>query len=180
MPAPPAALYTLAQFALGTTQSGLGQMLGVSRRTAQRWASQGIPVIEMPRLARLVYPKDAELAAQIATAASTSLEALGLVLPRPPAPPPAPALPPPPPPLPPPPPPDGVVDAITCAAAEAMEMMPRDVRLGLLAAFARADELGVDSRMVVRVLRGQVQPASAPALPSPTDGASPSRRKTAR
>jgi hypothetical protein len=54
-----------------------------------------------------------------------------------------------------------VVDSVVCACAEAMDMMPRDVRPGLLAAFARATELGVDVQKVERVLRGTLAAAKA-------------------
>ena len=114
--------FELARVALGTTQEALGKMLGVSRRTAQRWGASGIPGYELTKLARLVLPRDRALAVKIAAAAGTTLEAAGM---EPPPPPPAP-------------PPDGVVDAVVCAAAEAMEMMPKEVRPGLHAAFARA------------------------------------------
>ncbi len=83
-----------------------------------------------------------------------TLESLGL------APPLAAQAAPPAPPLPPPPPlPDAVVDSVVCAAAEAMQMMPRDVRPGLLAAFAKAREIGLPVDRVERVLRETVQGA---------------------
>jgi hypothetical protein len=178
MPPSPLALFELSRSALHTTQSGLGEKLGVSRRTAQRWAQQGVPGYHMPALARLVHPHDAQLAGHIAAAMGTTLEAMGIVRPAPPpvaevAPPPPPPAPPLPPPAPPPP-PDGVVDAVVCAAAEAMEMMPRDVRAGLHAAFARASEIGVTVAMVERVLRPKTAPAAAPADDAPRKG------KTAR
>ena len=149
------------------SQGDLGKMLGVSRRTAQRYSDKGVPPHYRKELARLVYPFDAGLAAEIAGSLGHTLESLGVVVPPPPAPPPivvVEAPPPPPPPLPPPPPPDGIVDAVVCAAAEAMEMMPRDVRPALLAAFRRAREIGVTVDMVERVLLASIpaQPAPAP------------------
>jgi hypothetical protein len=42
---------------------------------------------------------------------------------------------------------------VVCAAAEAMERMPRDVRPALLAAFRRAREIGLSVDMVERVLQ---------------------------
>jgi hypothetical protein len=190
MPHSPAALFELSRSALHTTQSGLGERLGVSRRTAQRWAQSGVPSHDLPKLVHLVHPHDADLARHIAASMGTTLEAMGLVRPppppvpevAPPPPPPAPPLPPPPPPSP----PDGVVDAVVCAAAEAMDMMPRDVRAGLHAAFARASEIGVTVAMVERVLRPKTASAEAvgppPDLPPASGGgvetraASPRRR----
>lgn len=174
-------LFLLAGQALGETQEGLGKALGVARRTAQRWAKTGIPDDTLPDLAKLVYPHDADLAAEIAAAAGTTLEALGLVAPLvAPAPAPAvevaaaPARAPEPDPAAPsasaPPLPDAVVDAVVCAAAEVMNLSPREVRAGLLAAFACAREIGLSVDAVERALRAK-QPKRAPskrqALPSP-------------
>jgi hypothetical protein len=165
-----------ARVAVGNvTQAELGEKLGVSKRTAQRYSDKGVPPHYLKELARLVHPFDVALAAEIAGSMGHTLESLGVVAPPAPAPPPVvvveapPPPPPPPPPLPPPPPPpDGIVDAVVCAAAEAMEMMPRDVRPGLLAAFKRAREIGVTVDMVERVLLAsipapQVTVAVAPA-----------------
>jgi hypothetical protein len=178
MPPSTSDIFFLSVRALGTTQAGLGAMLGVSRRTAQRWSQQGVPSYSLPQLARLVYPHDAMLAARVAAALGTTLEAMGVAPPPPPARP-APdaaafALPPSPPP-----PPEGVVDAVVCAASDAMNALPRDVRAGLLAAFTRAREIGVDIPMVERVLRAQLAPlppqGGAPDAAPPGD-----RRKGAR
>jgi hypothetical protein len=174
MPPSSAALFEHSRSALHTTQTKLGAMLGVSRRTAQRWAQSGVPGYHLPALARLVHPHDAHVAGQIAAAMGTTLEAMGIVRPvPPPVPEPPPPPPPPAPPLappPPPPPPDGVVDAVVCAAAEAMDMMPRDVRAGLHAAFARASEIGVTVAMVERVLRPKAAPPDPPAEDPPRKG----------
>jgi hypothetical protein len=130
------------------TQAELGAKLGVSRRTAQRWARHGTRVLpkEMADLVALVHPYDADLARELATTLGQTLEGLGVV------PPPAPALPPCAPPVPLPPPPAAIVDAVVCAAAEAMNLTPRDVRRGLHAAFARAHELGLSVGGVVDAL----------------------------
>jgi hypothetical protein len=184
--------FLLAHQAMGETQAGLGEALGVARRTAQRWAQSGVPSYYMPDLAKLVHPHDADLAAEIAAAVGTTLEALGLVVPA--AAPalesapvpqpavasamasaavasegtraavasasgPAPAM------------PDAVVDAVVCAAAEVMNLPPREVRAGLHAAFASAKEIGLTVDVVERALRAKQQaPRPAPArraLPSP-------------
>jgi hypothetical protein len=162
----PGAIFELSRIALRTTQVGLGAMFGVSRRTAQRWSDRGFPSTQLPKLASLVHPLDPKLAAAIAAAAGTTLEALGIVRPEP-APPP-PLLPPPAPPL-----PDSVVDAVVCAAAEAMDTMPRHARAGVHAAFARAKELGVDVAFVERVLRAQLPPPAPGTPDEPATTATP-------
>ncbi len=153
----PRAFFSRSQQALRLgTQSELGNLLGISKRTAQRYSSSGLPQYYLKDLASLVHPVDADLATEIAASMGHTLLSLGIV--EPPVAIPLPAAPVPPPP----PPPDGIVDAVVCAAAEAMEMMPRDVRPGLLAAFRRAREIGVTVDMVERVLL-----ASLPAPPAP-------------
>src|SRR5271163_599546 len=97
--------FELSRQALGTSQAKLGETFGVSRRTAQRWASRGthLPDDQMLDLIRLVHPHDAQLAAVLAATMGSTLEGLGVVKPAPP-PLPAPA------PAPPPPPPAGIVE----------------------------------------------------------------------
>ena len=159
----PRAFFTLAQMAMHTTQKELGEKLGISRRTAQRYCDHGLPHEYQLRLARLVHPHDRELAIEIAHHAGATLVTLGVEAPPAPPPPPAPiAAPAPPPPPPPPPPADGVVDAVVCAAAEAKDAKPGEVRTMLLAAFSRAREIGVDTAFVERVLRAQLQLPPAP------------------
>jgi helix-turn-helix protein len=151
--------------ALGMTQEELGRAMGVARRTAQRWASQGIPSYELPNLARLVHPRAPALAREIVAASGSTLEAAGIVAP---APPPVPAPAPPPPPL-----PAGVVDAVVCAAADAMDRMPKEVRPGLYAAFARAKEIGLTVDVVERALRAMLEPTP----PAPIDPPAPKRAR---
>lgn len=130
-----------ARRVLGVSQNGLAQRMGVSRRTGQRWNAQGGPQgTDVHKLALLVYPVDAGLAAEIAEAGGTTLAALGVLpptLPEPSGP------------------PDRVVDAVVCAAAEAMQVMPQSVRPAVLAAFACARELGLTVEGVERVLRSR-------------------------
>jgi hypothetical protein len=154
------ALFELARQTLGATQEELGKMLGVSRRTAQRWGVAGVPSYELTDLARLVLPHDRALAGKIAAAAGTTLEAAGIVQPPPP----------------PAPPPAGVVDAVVCAAAEAMEVMPKEVRPCLLAAFARAKEIGLTIDVIEGALRAKLE--VAPASPALADAAGPVKRKS--
>jgi hypothetical protein len=138
---PVPALMHHVRAALQLTQNGLAEKLGVSRRTGQRWTAHSGPVgTDLHNMARLVHPVDAGLAAEIAAAAGTTLEALGVL----PAPPQMPVGP-----------PDRVVDAVVCAAAEAMQVMPQSVRPAVLAAFACAKELGLTVEGVERVLRAR-------------------------
>jgi hypothetical protein len=131
-------------------------------------------------LARHVHPLDAKLAAQLAQMGKSSLLQLGLEKPVPPppmAPAPAPLLVPPQPPpaivvtAPPPPPrplPPEVVESVVCAAAEAMNVMPAVVRPVLLAAFERAEKIGLTVGEVVRALATTV--GSTPRAPKATPG----------
>ena len=123
-------LVSRAQFAAGLTQEGLGEHLGSSRRTVTRWArSQAHPSdrqrVEMVRLA---HARDPAVAAQLAAGIGETLESLGIVAPAPPPAPPMTTL--------------LVQQAIVHAAAEAMDLSPRAVRVGLQAAIKRARELG--------------------------------------
>jgi len=156
-----AALFERVRSALGTSQVGLGKMMGCSRRTAQRWAARGVPAYYLPKLAAIVHPHDPDLAVEIARSTGRTLEQLGIVRPAPPA---QPAPPPPPAP-----PPDRIVDAVVCAAADTMQLIPAAVRPGLYAAFACAVEMGLSADFVAGVLRDSLQP-QAPAR-SPTVGA---------
>jgi transcriptional regulator with XRE-family HTH domain len=131
-----------ARNALGLGQKGLGDLLGASRRTVQRWDSrQGAPSADqLARLATAVHPHNAPLATNIAALAGMTLEQLGLVRPEPVAAPPAvtdaPALRPPSP-------PPHLTATVVCAAAEALNASPLAVRPVLLAAFRRAREVGL-------------------------------------
>jgi DNA-binding XRE family transcriptional regulator len=159
--------FELSRQALGTTQAKLGETLGVSRRTAQRWASGGGYLLpeRMLDLVQRVHPHNAQLAGVLAATLGSTLEGLGVVQPPPPPlPPPVPA--------PPPPPPVGIVDAVVCAAAEAMELTPREVRLGLHAAFSRAQEIGLSVEVVVAALKATLPaPASVAGAPPVTAAA---------
>ncbi len=130
-PRDPAVLFNAARRAMRTSQKDLAAALGASERSGQRWAAGGFSTFYLPRLARLVYPHDEALAREIAEAAGGTLESLGIVVPPPPAP------------QGPPPPPAGIVDAVVCAAAEAIDLTPKAVRPAVLAAFTRAQELGL-------------------------------------
>ena len=163
-------LVVKASLLLGMTQQEMADALDSSLRTVQRWTNKESHPSDqqMHKLAALVYPRDAQLAAAIAHAGESSLQALGIVRPPPPPPPPPPPQPPPPPPGPPRPPPEEMIDAIVCAAAEAMGMMPNDVRPSLRAAFSRGRRLGMTMEEAARALQ-EPKPAevSAPVEEEP-------------
>lgn len=141
---------------LNLGQKDLGDLLGASRRTVQRWDSrQGEPSVDqLARLASAVHPHDASLAIQIAALAGTTLEQLGLVLPKPPvAPPVVASAPAPHPPSPPP----HLIDTVVCAAAEALNASPPAVRPVLLAAFRRAREVGLRIEDVEHALEEAIE-----------------------
>jgi hypothetical protein len=162
------ALLIEARRHLGLSQGSLGELLGSSRRTAQRWETTHTkPSDEQwQELARHIHPHDPSLASELALMGKSSLSALGLEKPPPP-PLPAPQLPSPhrglapqPPPIvvspaqhPMPELPPEVVDSVVCAAAEAMNVMPAGARPGLFAAFERAEKIGLTVSQVVRALR---------------------------
>jgi transcriptional regulator with XRE-family HTH domain len=137
-------LLVYAGQALKMGQARLGERLGVSRRTVNRWTAHGITFSpgQASRLAALVHPANRALAARIAATQGETLESLGLEKPAPPAPPPAP----------PPEPPRYAVDVVVCAAAEALDVSPRAVRPALLAAFQRAREAGLTIEHVEKAL----------------------------
>ena len=117
-------------------QGDFAALIGVSRRTVQRWdASGGVPSAgQIVKLARAVHPHDRALSARLARGAGTSLEELGI---EPVASAPADAH---------------MVDSITCAAADAMNMVPEAVRPALRAAFERARDLRMSPADVAAAL----------------------------
>jgi hypothetical protein len=142
-------LIHLARRALNVGSQGeFGVLMGSSRRSGQRWETgRATPSYgQMCKMVAMVYPKDPELAAQLAAAVGQSLVSLGIEKPA--APPPAPVVAP----APPPPPIEDIVDSIVCAAADAMNAHPRDVRPALLAAFTRARRLGLGVETVEKAL----------------------------
>jgi DNA-binding XRE family transcriptional regulator len=138
-----APLFVRARDALNILQSELARKVGISRRTGQRWDSgESSPsLFAYQTMAEMVFPIDPALAKELAAAGKTTLEALGLVRV-------APegatrtdrALPP------------RFVDAIVCAAAEALNVPPGSVRPALAAAFACAREIGATLEDVERAL----------------------------
>jgi DNA-binding XRE family transcriptional regulator len=157
-------LLTRANAALGLSQEGFGELLGVSRRTMVRWqgGSSGPSYENWRELVRHVHPKNRALAAEIAGELEETLVSLGLEAP------PAPAVT-----APavaqsharPSPPVADLVDSIVCAAAEAVATTPQAIRPALLAAFERAASLGLEMNEVRGALRG-----SAPAETTKNSG----------
>jgi len=141
-------LIHLARRALSVgSQGDFGVLMGSSRRSGQRWEiGQARPSHgQMCKMAAMVYPKDPDLAAQLAQSVGQSLVSLGIVKPAPAQAPVVAAtatLPP----------VEDIVDSIVCAAADAMNALPRDVRPALLAAFTRARRLGLGIETVEKAL----------------------------
>ncbi len=139
------------------SQGDMGTLLGASRRSGQRWERQEASPTkaQWQQLARLVYPKNGPLAAEIAVAGGTTVEVLGLV-PKP-EPSPASAM------------PAAVtlVDSVVLSAAEALDASPRVVRPVLYAAFARARQLALTVEVVEETLRPkpEARPKLAPKRP---------------
>ena len=146
-------------------QRELGRALGSSLRSAQRWAvGQATPgEHQLLKLARLLYPVDRALAAEVAAWLHDTLEGLGIEAPPPPPAPPAPPPPAPPPaaPVRAPPPVTLVVESVVCAVAEVLETTPAKARDAVRAGFARARALGLSVEAVDGAL--------APAAPSGGD-----------
>ena len=147
------------QHVLAGSQQKLGDIVGVNRRTVWRWQTGKISPspATLQTFARLAYPKDPEVAAALAAASGQTLESLGIV------PPPLPAAPPPGVAAPPPPKDDPVktrllVEAVVCAAAEALDASPRAVRGALFAAFACAREAGLPVETVEKALAPAPKP----------------------
>jgi transcriptional regulator with XRE-family HTH domain len=150
---------------LGMSQADFGELLQVSRRTAARYEyGHSEPTIaQVKELARLVHDRgDPALATELADATSETLESLGIA-PR--AKPPEPFTPP----------ARLLVDAVVCAAADALEAAPgtmRGTRAAVLAAFRRAREL----RLPVE----EVEKGLAEAEPGPAPQRAQSRSRSAR
>jgi|SRR5580658_4353725 hypothetical protein len=133
MAAGSAALLVHCQLALDLTQKELGALLGRDRRTVQRWQETGVDLTpaQARTLADALQPIRPDLAEQV-------LE-LGR---KPPivGPPPSPATP-------------EVIDAILRAAADAGGTSPEAIRPAVIAAFAKAEDVGVEVRAIVAGLK---------------------------
>ncbi len=136
-----------AQHVLLLNQKELGELMGSSQRTVQRWyAGRGWPSPgELTKLLVAVHPRDPDIARRLAAAMGQTLESLGVVAP------PAPA------PVPPPPEPSPftplLVESVVSAAAEALDVSPRVARPAVLAAVERAKAAGLSIDDLLTVLR---------------------------
>ena len=145
-------LIIAAQHELFLDQQQLADLIGVSKRTVQRHtAFGGLPTLEDGhKLIVALHPKNPALAARLATALGTTLPALGIRSPAAPPPPPPPAK-------------EGDADSVVCAAADALEIVPRDARPVVAAIFARALALEVDLMSLAKLLAA---PRPAPDKPA--------------
>jgi hypothetical protein len=146
-------LLVLTREAMGIYQQELADLAGSSLRTVQRWENaRSTPAPwHFHRLADAVRPVNAQLAAELDEYAPRPAPPV-VVAPPEPEPPPPPLPPAPPPPPDPPPIADAIlVDAVVCAAAEAMSVVPQAIRPAVLAAFtwARAARLTVEAVIAV-------------------------------
>jgi DNA-binding XRE family transcriptional regulator len=143
-----AALLARSQHALGLTQETLGELLGVSRTTMNRWQGGRVGRLipsHLVTLAGKLVPADLDLASELAVHHNETLETLGLVA-R--APPPVPAVVAPRVALP------HLVDSVVCAAADAVSQPPAALRPSLIAALERAQAVGLSVDELVSGLRG--------------------------
>jgi hypothetical protein len=155
---PLSVLLIKAQQALAGTRTSLGSIMGgLSRKTISKYQDgngRPHPTLLHP-LVRRVYPVDPALAEKLAAFSGATLGSLGLVTPVSPAPQ-----------APPPPPPAAIaaerapderhtrlfVDAVLCAAANALDVSPRTVRGVLFAAFSQAKETGLSFETLAKAL----------------------------
>jgi hypothetical protein len=140
---------------LGFIQKDLPDFFGVSLRTVQRYGhTYGISSFrDYAKLVQALYPRNPALAAQIAAMVGKSLSDLGVQLPPPPDPAPLP-------------PPRATLvhaEAVLCAAADAVGLVPRDVRPIVAAIFSRVRALDVDLPSLTALL---AELSSAPAKTS--------------
>jgi len=136
-----------AQLTLLLNQKQLGDLMGSSQRTVQRWyAGRGWPSpYQLTKLVVAVHPRDPALARRLAAATGHTLESMGVVVPA--APPPV-AAPPEPSPFTP-----LLVESVVSAAAEALDVSPRVARPAVLAAVERAKAAGLTVDDLLLVLR---------------------------
>jgi hypothetical protein len=128
----PGALLTECQFALRLTQEGLGELLGRTRRTIQRWQEGGFLLMpdQAKTLAEALRPERPDLADRILELGRQHALVAGI------APANVPASP-------------EVIDAILRAAGEAAGTSPGAIRPAIVAAMRAAEEAGVDVAAVV-------------------------------
>jgi len=131
-------LIVQCRMALGLTQKELGDIVGSTKRTVQRWEGSGalLTPSQVEALARALCPVRPDLAEQIAAVAGTTLDNLGIA-------PPTDASPPS---------PSDAIDSVVRAAAGAMGVTPDAIRPAVAAAFERACDAGLDVQAVAERL----------------------------
>jgi hypothetical protein len=120
------------QLALGISQKEMGALLGKNRRTIQRWQERGRILLpqDAEKLADAVRPVRPDLADQAVAAGVEGAKAVGLSSP----------------------PTAEVIDAILMAAAAVSDTSVEAIRPVVAAAFAKADEMGVDVQALLVAL----------------------------
>lgn len=136
MPAESAALLVHCQMALGLTQRELGDLLGMNKRTIQRWQDSGFdPTTDQAQtLARALRPVRPELAEQVLALVRKAAVVAGVTPPAGPA-------------------SVEVIHAILRAAADAGGTSPEAIRPAITAALRKAEEMGVEVRAIVAGLK---------------------------
>ncbi len=143
------------------TQKDVARLLGVSARTVQRhprlWGFQGPD--DLAKLVRALWPRNAALARQLAEQVGLDLAAMGLA-PKPAPPPPAPVA------APASPKPAEAkpehAAAVLCAAADAMNVAPREAKPLITAIFKAVAAMDVDHHGLAKLL-AQGEATTAPA-----------------
>jgi transcriptional regulator with XRE-family HTH domain len=136
MPADSAALLVHCQIALGLTQEELGDLLGMNRRTIQRWQESGFePTTDQAEtVANALQPVRPDLAERVRELGRKAAIASGATPPARPA-------------------TAEVIDAILRAAADAGGTSPEAIRPAITAALLKAEEAGVEVRAIVAWLK---------------------------
>jgi hypothetical protein len=128
-------LFRRGRLALGGSHRDVAEQIASSKRTVERWYAGETrpPNAKLAALARLVYPRDPALAAEIAAAIGQTPLSLGVATRT------GPTL-------------AHLLDAVVCVAAETIDVTPRSLRPALHAAFKRVRELGLSLEDVERGL----------------------------
>jgi hypothetical protein len=136
MPSDSAVLLVHCQMALALTQEELGELLGRTKRTIQRWQESGFDPTanQAETLARALQPVRPDLAEKVLELGRKAAIAAGI------APPARPAT-------------AEVIDAILRAAADAAGTSPEAIRPAITAALLKAVEVGVELEALVAGLK---------------------------
>lgn len=143
------------QRAAGINNTTLAKLLGCSTKTIGRYYARGGVLLphHWETLARVVHPRDPQLAAELAKSAGRTLAEMGLER--------APTR-------------EHLVDSILCVAADALQTTPRAMRPGLAAALERMTALGLTAEEVLATMAAT--PPSAAKDEALAPGPSPRKR----